>query len=692
MRNMRQRARKKLSPTLPQLGSAADPDVNSLRSPRRRKRRRLFLKIVVVCVVVVYHECCVWIFRGNSIRGGRFGMFIDKEITRFLWKKKLESARKAAEDWGLEIAPRNKANKDGKYVPYTVVLELLRRSLRRKNLLQGLEQNQRNDEESGNAWRIPKILLRQQDVWSRPISTQTGFVALDLDESEMNSYMQKNEESETIYSFKKMSRIQRGEFFFISFLSRHGGVYSTPFANHNDIELLLAQINSVESTPNELKKGWASIKNGILQSLILPPRNKFIACIKDAMKKSSTSLSSFQVIENELLSNDSRWIKNSNGFGALPQKCIGVVKKQKSDDDIHESSQEGYSRYMDMRVKKISVSITAKNEPKPEYHPKTTIEDLLLKRSIFCRNSWLWPCHRCLNSALSGTYAKCSIFCRSYSEFMYAKETNKTDGNIVSVDVDITGYQVDGKTQMIPRVVHQTWFEDITPLHYPHLIRLQNSWKKSGWDYKFYTDASARKYIEDHFPAHFLDAYDTLIPGAYKADLFRYMLLMREGGVYADIDVLLDTSLDTFITPTLTFFAPRDSVAEYADGQFCLWNGIIGAAPGHKIIVRAVESVVNLILNRADLFDLEKDVAQSVGKETEVWKLRHDSVPLLQLSGPCRLGIAANEMLGNKPLAQFDVGWQNSMNGMGDVMILMVSDNSFFKFIYIKYVLKCECA
>ena len=31
-----------------------------------------------------------------------------------------------------------------------------------------------------------------------------------------------------------------------------------------------------------------------------------------------------------------------------------------------------------------------------------------------------------------------------------------------------------------------------------------------------------------------LNAYDSLIPGAYKADLFRYLVLYREGGVYLD--------------------------------------------------------------------------------------------------------------------------------------------------------------
>jgi len=125
----------------------------------------------------------------------------------------------------------------------------------------------------------------------------------------------------------------------------------------------------------------------------------------------------------------------------------------------------------------------------------------------------------------------------------------------------------------------------------------------------------------------------------------------------------------------MSFFVPRDAVASYADGEYCLWNGVIGAAPGHPIIIRAVERLVNLILNRADLLDLEREVAEKAGVDTETWKIR--AIPELLLSGPCALGIATNEVLGRNPVARFDVGWLKESNvkdhDIGDILILMVS-------------------
>jgi mannosyltransferase OCH1-like enzyme len=68
----------------------------------------------------------------------------------------------------------------------------------------------------------------------------------------------------------------------------------------------------------------------------------------------------------------------------------------------------------------------------------------------------------------------------------------------------------------IPRVIHQTWPEEISVDRYPQLSRVQSSWKNAGWEYRFYTDNDARDYIAKNFPSRFLDAYDSLVPGAFK--------------------------------------------------------------------------------------------------------------------------------------------------------------------------------
>ena len=67
------------------------------------------------------------------------------------------------------------------------------------------------------------------------------------------------------------------------------------------------------------------------------------------------------------------------------------------------------------------------------------------------------------------------------------------------------------------------------------------------------------------------------------------------------------TSKNSFITPNLGFFAPRDLVAGHGDGNFCLWNGFMGSAPGHPFLVSATERILNLVLNRGDYYDMERE-------------------------------------------------------------------------------------
>jgi hypothetical protein len=276
--------------------------------------------------------------------------------------------------------------------------------------------------------------------------------------------------------------------------------------------------------------------------------------------------------------------------------------------------------------------------------------------STGCEPGWL--CDRCITSPAHGTCSVCSAVCNlCYIQRVCNHAHDQPVNAIIEYDINI---KIPKKPErMIPRIIHQTWFEEINPLRYPELYRLHNSWKYSGWEYRFYNETETRAYIKEGFPDRFLEAYDALIPGAFKADLFRYLVLLRDGGVYADIDLLLETNLDTFVTPTMSFFTPRDDgVCNEENSPFCLWNGLLASAPGHPIMAMAAERMLNLVLNRADLFDMEQEICLFSGPdEAELWKVRRARV--LLLSGPCNLGAALNRVLGKKNLlAGIELGWQ----------------------------------
>ena len=284
----------------------------------------------------------------------------------------------------------------------------------------------------------------------------------------------------------------------------------------------------------------------------------------------------------------------------------------------------------------------------------TTHQSLMMASG--CEPGWL--CNRCIKSVSYGTYTACESFCnKCYIQAICGEKIDQQQKVIAEVDVHVKLPTSRIGQRMIPRIIHQTWIEDVSAIRYPQLYRLQNSWRNSGWEYRFYNDTEARTYIMDNFPALFLVTYDALVPGAFKADLFRYLVLLRDGGIYADIDILLETNLDSLIPPTLSYLVARDDgIAGVHDQAYCLWNGLLAAAPGHPVMARAIERVVNLVSSRADVFDMEREMCQVSGKSAEAWKAR--LCPLLSLSGPCALGVATNIVLGSSSLlARFDLGW-----------------------------------
>ena len=316
----------------------------------------------------------------------------------------------------------------------------------------------------------------------------------------------------------------------------------------------------------------------------------------------------------------------------------------------------------------------------PDAEPLEFVHKVSLQQQMKesgCESSWL--CFRCLKAPNYGSYSKCSFVCKACARDIVCDSKREAFFK-KSVDMAVRVDRDESNGWLIPRIIHQTWFEELTIDKYPQLVRLQNSWKSSGWAYRFYSDTDVEQYIQSNFPARFLRAYQSLTPGAYKADFFRYLVLMKDGGIYADIDVMLDTTLDSFVTPTMGFFVPLDAVGQQVNEKFCLWNGLIGSAPGHPYIIRAVERMMNLVLNRADLYDMEREICRNEKHMGETWKTRIE--PNLLLSGPCALGVTVNEAIGRDPVSNFDEGLAalaantaDLQNNLGDTLVLVLDKN-----------------
>jgi mannosyltransferase OCH1-like enzyme len=162
----------------------------------------------------------------------------------------------------------------------------------------------------------------------------------------------------------------------------------------------------------------------------------------------------------------------------------------------------------------------------------------------------------------------------------------------------------------IPNVVWQTWNAPaLGRTHARHLERFRAM--NRGWSFVLLDDAGCDAYMARHFagePIH--DIYRAACVGPLRTDIWRYAVLLREGGVYCDINKMLTVPLDELIAPTdHALIAAEDTPLlqpvswqrdplpaaarerlQYPDLNRLNWCLIF--APGHPFLARALERIV----------------------------------------------------------------------------------------------------
>lgn len=144
----------------------------------------------------------------------------------------------------------------------------------------------------------------------------------------------------------------------------------------------------------------------------------------------------------------------------------------------------------------------------------------------------------------------------------------------------------------ISKIIYQTYKTSNLPLLAKwHISLLKRN--NPEYQYEFYDDDRVNAFIEEAYGADIFKAYKRIRIGAAKADFFRYAVLLKQGGVYLDIDSAIKGKLSSFIQA-------KDKAiisAERNPGMYVQWALVYEA--NYPFLVRTLEIVLeNIATNK----------------------------------------------------------------------------------------------
>jgi inositol phosphorylceramide mannosyltransferase catalytic subunit len=141
---------------------------------------------------------------------------------------------------------------------------------------------------------------------------------------------------------------------------------------------------------------------------------------------------------------------------------------------------------------------------------------------------------------------------------------------------------------MIPKLIHQTAKTSEIPKNcIPYqrkLIQLHSDWK-----YHLWTDEDNIKFVREEFP-QFVDVFIRLPKNIMRADVIRYLLLYRLGGLYLDTDYEMLKPYDLLNHGAVL---PWETDNETTPGERRIANSLMAAEPGHPFFKMVIDDLQN---------------------------------------------------------------------------------------------------
>jgi hypothetical protein len=495
------------------------------------------------------------------MKGGLIGTYVDKRLLRYNIRTKWKQRQNELEESGVMLPVLDIRN--NRFVketpsPFSHLAESLSRTVLNKRRIW-------NAEKVAEQWKqschqkptdtvdsnIPRHIL-QLNVgdWYRPLSNFSTLTEITFDDTDMRQLVEQVSPQLLPKYDSAVDDSTRTSIFSLCSLYWYGGYFFD--STVRDVSQLIQEANHVRRPPCTdqavviMNQGVIDFQHEepLILMLAATPRHQAFHCIMDKIAsdvdvdvrkllisslfdddEDLKDLQSKTLIRSEDTVNTNSWLLLCNECGNLEETdCCGFEKRHTcSDEESHifvrrSSTPERY-RHPALANTGASYARVTVGIQDPKSNSVATTKESISETldKINCIPSWL--CHRCLRTELFGSFKSCSFLCGECYENIQC-DTAVGSKKLSVVTLDTQEKRALGREEMrIPRIIHQTWSVDLSSDKIPELARLQNSWRASGFDYRFYNDTAARLYVKRNFPSRFLDSYDSFIPGAFKVCL-----------------------------------------------------------------------------------------------------------------------------------------------------------------------------
>lgn len=138
---------------------------------------------------------------------------------------------------------------------------------------------------------------------------------------------------------------------------------------------------------------------------------------------------------------------------------------------------------------------------------------------------------------------------------------------------------------MIPKIIWQTYkykYEDLQP----YMINATETWKNLNpeYEYRYMNDIDAAKFVKQEFGNEWFNIYVNVPLGVMRGDIWRYMIIYKYGGIYADLDTICKEPVSSWIKEDCEMIICPEN-----DVHLCQWT--FAASAGHPVIKSVLDCI-----------------------------------------------------------------------------------------------------